>query len=155
MKKIYPKPDFPTASHDSFKMFLALAANENFKLRALDVTSAFLQGTPLKRDVFMHPPKELKNEGYVWKLKKGAYGLYDASRQWYLAVRKELIEMGMKQLSGDDALFYMVENNTLIGLCALHVDDFLTGGTKKFWTKSCKEDLRLGKLNLKSLNSQD
>ena len=40
--------------------------------------------------------------------------------------------MGMKQLSGDDALFYMVENNTLIGLCALHVDDFLTGGTKKF-----------------------
>ena len=35
----------------SFRVFLALAANENFEVKSLDVTSASLQEFPLKRDV--------------------------------------------------------------------------------------------------------
>ena len=128
----YPKSDSPTASHDSFKLFLAIAATECYTVRALDVTSAFLQGSPLERDIFMEPPIEEKREGIVWKLKKSAYGLYDASRQWFLAVKKELLAIGMKPLSGDEAVFHLIKDNKLIGLCALHVDDFLTAGTKQF-----------------------
>ena len=66
------------------------------------MTSAFLQGSPLDRDVYMEPPKEMKKRGKVWKLKKSAYGLYDASRKWYLAVKKELIDIRMSSISGDD-----------------------------------------------------
>ena len=47
-EEIYPKSDSPTTSNHSFKLFLSVAANEGFQIRALDVTSAFLQGTPLK-----------------------------------------------------------------------------------------------------------
>ena len=65
-------------------------------------------------------------------MKKSAYGLYDVSREWYLAVRKELLDIGMVPLSGDDAVFYLIRNGKLIGLCLLHVDDFLTGGTQEF-----------------------
>ena len=131
-EETHPKSDSPTASHDSFKLFLAIAATEGFRIRALDVTSAFLQGTPLERDVFMEPPAERKKNGFVWKLKKGAYGLYDASRQWFLAVKKELLDIGMRQLSGDEAVFHLIKDHKLIGICALHMDDFLTGGTLEF-----------------------
>ena len=80
----------------------------------------------------MEPPEEAKKEGYVWKLKKGCYGLYDASRQWFLAVKKELEDLGMKPLSGDEAVFTLSKDNKMIGMCAFHVDDFLTGGTTEF-----------------------
>ena len=131
-EKIYPQSDSPTALKDSFKTFLAIAANESFEIKTLDVTAAFLQGHPLERDVFVWPPPERAEEGLVWKLKKSCYGLYDASRQWFLAVKEQLQEIGMKSLSGDDALFYLVEGEKLLGLCNLHVDDFLIGGTKHF-----------------------
>ena len=77
---VYPQSDSPTASRDSFKTFLALAANEEMQIKNMDVKSAFLQGTPLDREVFMEPPSEYKKTGIVWKLKKTVYGLYDASR---------------------------------------------------------------------------
>ena len=129
---VYPQSDSPTAHQDSFKLFLAIAANEGFKLKGLDVTSAFLQGEPLERDVFMEPPKEAKVEGKVWKLMKSAYGLYDASRKWFLAVKAEVLGIGMKPVSGDEAVFHMIKDGILIGLCLLHVDDFLVGGSPEF-----------------------
>ena len=51
----------------------AIAANENFTIRALDVTNAFLQGKPLEREVFVEPPKDLKKPGIIWKPKKTVY----------------------------------------------------------------------------------
>ena len=131
-EEIYPQSDSPTAHQDSLKLFLAIAANEEFKVKSLDVTSAFLQGEPLERDVFMDPPKEAKVENKVWKLKKSAYGLYDASRKWFLAVKAEVLPMGMKAVTGDDAVFHMIKDDKLIGICLLHVDDFLVGGTPEF-----------------------
>ena len=63
------------------KLFLAISANDNFKLKSLDVTSAFLQGEKLDRDVYVIPPLEARKPGILWKLQKSAYGLYDASRK--------------------------------------------------------------------------
>ena len=96
-----PRSDSPTASKDSFKMFLAISANEKFELKSLDVTTAFLQGYPLERYVFIKPPPEKAEPGKIWKLKKACYVLYDASRRLYMAVRETLLSMGMKSVSGD------------------------------------------------------
>ena len=79
----YPQSDSPTASNNSLKLFFALASNECMNIRSMDVTSAFLQGEPLARKVFMEPPAEVKRQGFVWKLNKSVYGLYDASRKWF------------------------------------------------------------------------
>ena len=59
----YPQSDSLTANNDSQRQFLAIAANESFKIKTLDVTSAFLQGTPIDRDVYTEPPAELKKIG--------------------------------------------------------------------------------------------
>ena len=39
----------------------------------------------------------------------------------------------MKTLSGDASFFYLIKNGQLIGMCILHVDDFLIGGTSDFF----------------------
>ena len=131
-EEVYPQSDSPTANRDSFKTFLALAANEKFEIKNMDVKSAFLQGTPLKQDVFMEPPVEYKKPGIVWKLKTTVYGLYDASRSWYFAVKNELKDFGMKNISGDDAFFTMNKDGELYGMTVLHVDDFLVAGRPDF-----------------------
>ena len=132
-EQLDPRSDSPTASRDSFKLFLSLAANEDFHLKSLDVTSAFLQGRPLDRDIFINPPPERASPGQVWKLKKSCYGLYDASRQWFMAVKETLLTMNMKSLSGDDAFFFCIRAGKLIGMVILHVDDFLVAGTTEFF----------------------
>ena len=117
-------------------MILSVAANEGFNLKQLDVTSAFLQGSPIERDVYMKPPPEAAKEGVIWKLKKSCYGLYDASRKWFLAVKEQLMNMGMKTVSGDEAFFYMHnKRGELMGIYILHVDDFLIPGNQEFHQK--------------------
>ena len=77
---------------------IAIAANENFTIRALDVTNAYLQGKPLEREVFVEPPKDLKKPGVIWKLKKTVYGLNDGSRAFYKAIDEDLIRMGATRI---------------------------------------------------------
>ena len=84
--------------------------------------TASLQGRKTERIVYLHPPAEA-NTSKVWKLQKCVYGLADASRYWYLHVREELLKLGAKISSLDPGLFYWLENNTLIGVLACHVDD--------------------------------
>ena len=62
---MYPQSDSPTASGETMKLFLTVCANQGFKLKSLDVTSAFLQGEKLERDVFMIPPLEVRKDGIV------------------------------------------------------------------------------------------
>ena len=131
-EEIYPQSDSPTASKDSFKIFLALAANQEFPIKVMDAKSAFLQGATLDRNVFMEPPIEIKKPGIVWKLRKSVYGLYDASRRWYLAVKTELKNFGMECVSGDEAFFSMRKDGELFGMTVLHVDDFLVAGKPEF-----------------------
>ena len=96
--------------------------------------STFLQGRPLERVLFINPPPEKASIGKVWKLKKSCYGLYDASRQWFMSVRETLLGMDMKSLSGDDAFFFCIRGGKLVGMVIIHVDDFLVAGTTDFFT---------------------
>ena len=90
-----PRSDSPTASKDYFKTFLALAANEGYQIKNLDVTTAFLQGYPLDREVCIKPPPEKAKPVKSMETQKAWYGLYDASRRWYMAVRETLLSMGI------------------------------------------------------------
>ena len=64
-----PRSDSPTISKDGLKIFLAICANEGFSIVNLDISNAYLQGMPLDRDVYVEPPKQMKKEGVIWKLK--------------------------------------------------------------------------------------
>ena len=67
--------DSPTASKESFKLLMAVAANADFKLASVDIRAAFLQSQVLDHDVFIQPPEDIWKPGMVWQLKKTLYAL--------------------------------------------------------------------------------
>ena len=52
-----------------------------WKIQSIDIKSAFLQGMPLTRNVYLKPPKEAETD-LIWKLNQAVNGLADASRHW-------------------------------------------------------------------------
>ena len=48
----------PTCTKDSFRLALSIITSKHWKIHAIDIKSAFLQGMPLSREVYLKPPKE-------------------------------------------------------------------------------------------------
>ena len=126
--------DSPTIKKENLRLVCAVIASHEWTLHSMDVTSAFLQGTPISRTVHLTPPDEA-NTTKLWKLKTPVYGLVDASRSWYLKVEKVLKEQGAVKSKYDDALFFWRKDGQLQGIMCCHVDDFLHGGTFSFIDK--------------------
>ena len=79
-----------------------------------------------------------KQERRIWfgSKKKCLYGLSDASRQFYLSVREEMLKLGCKQCVIEPSLFYKLsEEGKLEGLMVSHIDDFLHAGDSVFGEK--------------------
>ena len=72
------RKDSPTVRKGNIKIFATVAAKEGWEIKTCDVTSAFLQGVEIDRDVFIRPPVEKRIPGVLWKLLKAVYGLVDA-----------------------------------------------------------------------------
>ena len=125
------RTDSPTCSKASLRLLLLVLSSSSWTLHSLDVKSAYLQGAPINRDLFLIPPK-LAHTNKLWKLKKCPYGIADAGRHWYLRVLKELKSLGGRQAKLDPGLFMWHEDGNLIGIMAIHVDDFLFGGNDFF-----------------------
>ena len=128
-----PRSDSPTVDRISNKILYTISGNEGWSIECIDVTSAFLQGEELDRTIFVKPPKEANMKGILWKMKKAAYGLYDAGRRWWIKVILVLKELGGRTLVGDESFLYFHKAGKLIGLIALHVDDFQGAGTTDFF----------------------
>ena len=74
--------DFPTdspyCSRIGVQSIFALIASNKWKVLAIDVKTAFLQGKQIERTVYLQPPKEAKTNK-IWRLQKCVYGLADTS----------------------------------------------------------------------------
>ena len=86
-EKEAPQSDSPTMLRESMKLFFSVVANEDFKLKSMDIRAKFLQAKELDRDVYLMPPRDVRKEGYIWKLKKPLYELNDASQKFWLQVK--------------------------------------------------------------------
>ena len=126
--------DSPTVSKTSIRLACAIAASNGWKMETKDYRSAFLQGEPLERELYIEPPLEEKKVGVIWKLKKAVYGLNDAARKWWVKCSHELEELGCVKSIYDPSLFLYYDGaGKLSGLVCLHVDDELgCGGSKDF-----------------------
>jgi hypothetical protein len=125
--------DSPTVDRSTVKLMLAIAANEDWRLRSIDISAAFLQGRQIDRIVHVQPPPEFKKPGTVWSLNKGLYGLKEAARLWYKELVERLQQNGGQKLTGDSAcIVFHDDQKKLIGFVIIHVDDIIISGTQKF-----------------------
>ena len=125
------RKDSPTCSKEVLRIALSIAMSNNWDICSVDIKSAYLQGDPIDREVFLKPPPDLFN-GTIWKLNKTVYGLCDAARAWYMRVKGEMIRVGMTLCSLDPSLFYWHRGGRLSGFVCVYVDDFLWAGTETF-----------------------
>ena len=123
--------DSPTCSREAIRMLIATASSNNWCCHTVDVKSAYLQGDPIQRLLFLRPPPEF-NIGKLWKLKKTVYGLADAARAWYNRVVKEFEALDVSQCELEHAMYVWHNNGKLEGIIRIYVDDFLWAGTSTF-----------------------
>ena len=136
-EEIIVRSDSPTVGKSTFRTMLTIAVSNNWDIKTTDITSAFLQGDEIDREIYMKPPPEAGlHPNQVWKLTKPLYGLNDASRKFYLKVVRILKQCGCIQSLFDSALFYFKnEAGELSGIVGTHVDDFIHAGNDLFERK--------------------
>ena len=128
------RTDSPTCLHSSVRVVLAIISSKKWTLKSLDYKTAFLQGNPISRELYVKPPKEANTEK-VWLLKKTVYGLNDAPREWHLRLRNAVINLGCCASTVDPGLFFFKEAGILQGIILTFVDDQVYGGTSGFIEK--------------------
>ena len=136
------KKDSPTVDRATVKTLFAIAATNNWKVKTVDVTAAFLQGKRLEREVYVRPPAEYRQEDEVWQLLKGLYGLKEASMLWFKEVTAFFKENGCQVLTGDLAAFVCHQDGQVTGLVVIHVDDITMTG-KEAWLETITRELRI------------
>ena len=97
----------PVMRLESLRVLLSLAALRNFDVLQFDITSAYLHGT-LKEEVHMEQPYgyvKPDKENWVWRLRKGLYGLVQAGRTWNEKLNTHMIEQGFTPTTKDPAVY--------------------------------------------------
>ena len=94
----------PTASRMAQRIILMHAARgrkRGRRVASIDITKAFLQGDMYETEdmVLLTPPPDLRRARHVLKCRKSVYGLKDAPRKWYLALRTFLLSLGGRGLA--------------------------------------------------------
>jgi Reverse transcriptase (RNA-dependent DNA polymerase) len=89
----------------------------------MDVKTAFLNGD-LNEEIFMNLPPGFRRPNVVWKLKKGLYGLKQASREWYKKICTEFEILNLKRCHTDHGIFQLSKDGVLV-IIAIYVDDLL------------------------------
>ncbi len=142
----------PTTTRLSRNFLLSLSTILRCQLWTSDIATAFLQGLPQERKLWVKLPAEcLKllgaTEDTRMLLVKPVYGQLDAPRRWYLEAVRRLRALGLRQHVLDPCTFLIYEadhggptgeaqdpdptylgSERLCGMICLHVDDMLGAG---------------------------
>ncbi|CAI7806186.1 unnamed protein product [Closterium sp. NIES-53] len=115
----------PTSKPPTIRTLMDVAAREDFEIKSMDASSAFLQGR-LKETVFMDRPEGFLGEfspNTVWKLNRPVYGLKQAPREWHNKVKEVLLSLDFHPSSAVSTLFIRRHSEPFYIL--VYVDDFI------------------------------
>lgn len=118
----------PTSSAITFRILLAMAAENDWEIDQLDVKTAFLNGE-LEEELYMRPPPGFDKHGRVWRLKRAIYGLRQAASAWHAKLQKALTGADF-QISESDPCLYTYTHQGEQVYVVIHVDDCLVFGGK-------------------------
>ncbi|KAL2237883.1 UNVERIFIED_CONTAM: Retrovirus-related Pol polyprotein from transposon TNT 1-94 [Sesamum indicum] len=127
---LVPKPknasmvDF--VKYTTVRIILALTAHYDWKLKEMNVKTAFLHGD-LDENIYMNQPfgfTDMSKPDYVCLLKKSLYGLKQSPRQWNKKFDVFMQSLNFTRSHYDHCLYFKHVDNTPIFL-VLYVDDML------------------------------
>jgi hypothetical protein len=127
----YDETFSPVVKPATVRLILSIAAQQNWSLKQLDVSNAFLHGL-LKENVYMQQPPGFIDPQYpkhVCQLQKALYGLKQAPRAWFERFTSHLLTMGFTPSLADPSLFLYRQGSTVVYLL-LYVDDIIVTGNQ-------------------------
>jgi hypothetical protein len=133
----------PVVKHCSIRAILSLVAVLDLELVQLDIKTAFLHGD-LEEEIYMSQPEgfvDESNPNLVCRLKKGLYGLKQASRQWYRKFDVFMQDEGYKRSDYDHCVYMKGNVSGTFTLLLLYVDDMLLASNDLEEIKSLKLDM--------------
>ncbi|CAI7738449.1 unnamed protein product, partial [Closterium sp. NIES-54] len=108
----------------TLRVMLGMAANRGWRIKQMDIITAFLNGIILE-ELYMLQPEGLDDgSGRVCRLKKAIYGLKQAPRAWYHKLEETLLAGGFKKSECDHSLFLLQEKEQF-PMFLVYVDDIL------------------------------
>jgi len=105
---------------------LTISIMQGWSLRQLDVKNAFLHGKLHEIVYMIQPPcfKDLSNPNHVCRLQKTIYGLKQALREWYSALKKKFMALGFTNSKADNSLF-IYKSASVLCFLLVYVDDLV------------------------------
>jgi hypothetical protein len=145
----YTKTRSPVTQLATIKMLIAQALRKGRKCKLVDFAGAFLYPL-LKEDLYLRAPELLGKGDVILKLVKSLYGLKQASREWFLALRDALVAIGFRQMPQeiDECLFY---HPTLDIWIAAYVDDSFVSYSSEESLSSVLDQLKAKKFEFSTV----
>lgn len=124
------RSDCASADMMLVRMVISLTTIMGFNLASADIKGAYMQSGPIRREVYVRPPRDChRRRGVIWKLLKLPYGMTDAGRQWLLRAEDWMLgKAGMMRVDGINQLFVKRDGSTIKLIVAKVIDDFLIAG---------------------------
>ncbi|CAI7862390.1 unnamed protein product [Closterium sp. NIES-53] len=133
----------PVGKKTTLRVMLGTAANRGWRIKQMDITTAFLNGIIIE-ELYMLQPEGLDDgSGKVCRLKKAIYGLKQAPRAWYHKLEETLLAGGFKKSECDHSLFLLQEKEHFLMLLCLKMGD-----VKYYLGMHVERDLEKGVLRL-------
>ncbi|KAE9007221.1 hypothetical protein PF005_g14420 [Phytophthora fragariae] len=118
----------PVVRIEAVRLVLIIGLTRGLEIRHVDFVTAFLNGELVDVDIYMAQPEGYDDKsGRVCKLKKGLYGLKQASRIWNDTLHKCLTEIGFTQCTYDLGIYWKQGRVSVVYL-TVYVDDLLLAG---------------------------
>ena len=135
----------PVCPISSQLMLLAIAAFHGWPVAAMDVQTAFLNGTLSENVYIKQAPGFEKTDSstgkpYAWKLRKSLHGLRQSPNVWNLTIDRDLRRKGFTQAASDPCVYTKGSGNSYVML-TLFVDDILLTGPSEQVLQGVRRDL--------------
>ncbi|CAI7822533.1 unnamed protein product [Closterium sp. NIES-53] len=130
----------PTAKMTTLRVLLHVAAQRDYELHSLDLSTVFLQGS-LHEEIWLRRPPGFTGSfptGSQWSLRRPVYGLRQAPREWHDTLRTTLDALGFAPSTADPSLFLRTDATLPPFYVLVYVDDlvFATADTEALAHKS-------------------
>ncbi|CAI7797392.1 unnamed protein product, partial [Closterium sp. NIES-53] len=124
---------FPTPKMTTLRVLLHIAAQRDYELHSLDLSTAFLQGS-LHEEIWLRRPPGFTGTfpaGTQWSLRRPVYGLRQAPHEWHDTLRTTLAALGFAPIA-DPSLFPRTDTSLPPFYVLMYVDDlvFATADTE-------------------------
>ncbi|CAI7920868.1 unnamed protein product [Closterium sp. NIES-53] len=117
----------PTLKMTTLRVLLHVAAQRDYELHSLDISTAFLQGS-LHEEIWLRRPSSFTGSfpaGTQWSLRRPVYGLRQAPREWHDTLRTTLAALGFAPSTADPSLFLRTDTTLPPFYVLMYVDDLV------------------------------